>query len=66
MINFNYDFNIAGHDFFLSRNRHGAGFFDRNLSYKNISQSVCNKLQAEAEKFKEINLFIKDEQIYFE
>lgn len=26
-----YDFSTAGHDFFLTRNRHGAGYWDRGL-----------------------------------
>jgi hypothetical protein len=28
-----YEVSQAGHDFYLSRNGHGAGYFDRGLSY---------------------------------
>ncbi|MEK6884016.1 MAG: hypothetical protein AABY22_30580 [Nanoarchaeota archaeon] len=40
-----------GHDFWLSRNHHGAGFFDRNLG------EVGDKLQAISGEFKELNVF---------
>lgn len=40
----------AGHDFWLSRNGHGAGFFDRGLGERG------DRLQAAAEKFGECHL----------
>lgn len=66
-IKFNYDeFSTAGHDFFLSRNGHGAGFFDRNLTIKGMPKSVCNDLQKDANTFKELNLYAKDGKIYLD
>lgn len=40
-----------GHDFWLSRNGHGAGFFDRDLG------EIGDKLQELARKFGEKNAF---------
>lgn len=40
-----------GHDFWLSRNGHGAGFFDRELG------EIGDKLQEISRNFKEINVF---------
>ena len=40
-----------GHDFWLSRNHHGAGFFDRGLG------EVGDKLQKLSQTFKELNVF---------
>ena len=40
-----------GHDFWLSRNGHGAGFFDRGLG------EIGDKLQELARSFKEKNVF---------
>ena len=34
---------LAGHDFFLTRNRHGAGFFDKK-SYNQLAIDGCNRL----------------------
>jgi hypothetical protein len=42
-----------GHDFWLSRNGHGAGFFDSNSPF-------AEDLQAIAVKFPEIDLFVTD------
>jgi hypothetical protein len=41
----------AGHDFWLSRNGHGVGFFDRNLG------EVGDRLQQAAQKFGDLNLY---------
>jgi hypothetical protein len=43
------------HDFFLSRNGHGAGFFDCN----------CNKLQKFAKTFRETNLYANETGMIF-
>lgn len=43
-----------GHDFWLSRNGHGAGFFDRDLG------KLGDELQTLAKSFKEINVFGED------
>lgn len=44
-----YRWDNAGHDFWLSRNGHGAGFFDRDMG---------DRLQAAARKFGEYNLHV--------
>ncbi len=43
-----------GHDFWLSRNGHGAGFFDRHELY---GKAKGDKLQSIARKFGEVNPF---------
>lgn len=48
-----------GHDFWLSRNGHGAGFFDRGLG------EIGDKLQELSRQFKEVNVF-DDEKIIIE
>ena len=50
----------AGHDFWLSRNRHGTGFFDRDSNY--YSEPARNYLQRKAEKFAEVWPFYDDIQ----
>lgn len=50
----------VGHDFWLTRNRHGAGFWDRNLG------DIGEKLTTAAHAFKEISLYIDDNLIYGE
>ena len=47
----------AGHDFWLSRNGHGTGFFDRD-SYH--SEPVRDWLQRKAEQFAEVRPFYDD------
>lgn len=46
----------CGHDFWLSRNGHGAGFFDRDLGEKG------DRLQEAARKFGECNLYVGDDK----
>ena len=47
-----------GHDLWLSRNGHGAGFFDRKLTYGNL-------LQEAARRMGEVNLYVgEDNQIH--
>ncbi len=48
----------AGHDFWLSRNGHGTGFFDRDSSY--YSEPVRDWLQRKAEQFEESWPFYDD------
>jgi hypothetical protein len=43
----------AGHDFWLSRNGHGAGFFDR-------SHPMGDRLQTRAESYGEVNVVFDD------
>lgn len=47
-----------GHNFALSRNRHGAGFFDRGLG------SLGDKLQKLADSFGTCELFLQDDEIF--
>ena len=48
-----------GNDIFLSRNGHGAGFFDRDYADKKI----LDKLQAYAEKLGEVYPYAQDGEI---
>lgn len=50
-----YDDGSVGHDFWLSRNGHGAGFFDRG------NEDVWDELQDAAKKFKEVDLYLGDD-----
>ena len=34
---------LAGHDFFLTRNEHGAGFWDKDI-YDELAPNGCNRL----------------------
>lgn len=45
-----------GHDFWLTRNRHGAGFWDRGLS-----KSLGEKLTKICHEFGEVNLYVGDD-----
>ena len=45
----------AGHDFWLTRNRHGAGFWDRGLG------EVGNRLTAAAHAYGECDLYVGDD-----
>jgi hypothetical protein len=47
----------AGHDFWLSRNGHGAGFFDRD----NVPEDTRDKLQDAAKLFSDVGLYIGDD-----
>ena len=54
------DFNLA-HDFWLTRNRHGAGFWDGNYP-----EPLGQKLTALAHSFGEVELYIGDDsKLYF-
>lgn len=51
----------AGHDFWLSRNGHGAGFFDRG------DDPVFDRLQDAARSWGESNVYVGDDgKVYFE
>lgn len=54
-----YDLGLAGHDFWLSRNGHGAGFFDRGLG------DIGSGLQAMARECEEINLYFGDDDLLY-
>ena len=50
-----------GHDIWLTRNRHGAGFFDHSYD-----DDIEKKLTEASHKLKEINLYIGDDyKLYF-
>lgn len=52
-----YDLGQAGHDFWLSRNRHGAGFWDRGLG------ETGDALHELATPFGEANLYWGDDDL---
>lgn len=47
---------LAGHDFFLTRNGHGAGFFDKEI-YNTLADNGCNRLTDVAHKFKGVDVY---------
>ena len=47
----------AGHDFWLTRNRHGAGFWDRGLG--DVGQALTDAAYA----YRELNLYIGDDKL---
>lgn len=49
------DVEHAGHDFWLTRNGHGAGFWDRGMG------EVGDRLSAKAEKWGTVDLYIGDD-----
>jgi hypothetical protein len=50
----------AGHDFWLTRNGHGAGFWDRGLG------TLGNRLSAAAKVYSGCDLFVGDDaRVYF-
>jgi hypothetical protein len=52
----------AGHDFWLTRNRHGTGFWDKPEIYG----SNADPLTARANARNELSLFAADGLVYFE
>lgn len=48
----------AGHDFWLTRNGHGAGFWDGDLP-----EELGERLTKAAEAFGEVNLYVEDGKI---
>lgn len=51
---------IAGHDFWLTRNHHGAGYWDGDWE-----KEIGEKLTEASQKYKEIDLYVGDDgQIY--
>ena len=56
-----YSESQAGHDFFLTRNHHGAGFWDRGLG------PVGDRLSKDAHGYGDANLYLGDDgKLYFE
>jgi hypothetical protein len=54
-----YNEGHAGHDFWLTRNGHGAGFWDRNLGH------VGDRLTEAAKKAGEVNLYVGDDGLVY-
>jgi hypothetical protein len=54
------DFEAHGNDFWLSRNGHGAGFFDRGYG------TIGDALQDAARPWGKVSIFSQDGQVYFE
>lgn len=55
-----YSLSDLAHDFWLTRNGHGAGFWDRDLG------PIGDKLTSLAHKFGEVDLYIRDDgRLYF-
>jgi len=53
---------LGGHDFWLSRNGHGSGFFDRT---DRLPKEVCDRLQEAACKFRECDLYVGDDGLIY-
>lgn len=53
-----YTFATAGHDLVLSRNGHGAGFFDMGLD-------VADRLQAAADKMSQVDAYLGDDGMVY-
>ncbi len=49
----------VGHDFWLTRNRHGAGFWDRGLKNGDKLTKLC-------EPFGEVNIYVEDNKIHIQ
>lgn len=71
------DFNLweehgfsIGHDFWLTRNHHGAGFWDRYIQGNTIEQmkveEAGKRLTAIAHQFPEVDLYIGDDGKIYE
>ena len=52
-------FDQIGHDLWLTRNRHGAGFFDRGLE-----KEIEDKLEASAQALGECNLYAESGKVF--
>lgn len=54
------DSDQAGHDFWLTRNGHGAGFWDRDYP-EDAPEDIGGKLTEIAKSFREVDLFANEE-----
>jgi hypothetical protein len=50
-----FDYSQMGHDFWLTRNRHGAGFWDRGLG------ALGDRLTSAAHAYGEVDLYVGDD-----
>ena len=55
---YGFDEKQAGHDFWLTRNHHGTGFWDREIPKK-----LGQRLTKAAQKFHELDLYIGDDKM---
>ena len=53
---------LGGHDFWLTRNGHGCGFWDRNDC---LPQEARDRLTAAAEKAREYYLYLGDDGVIY-
>lgn len=56
-----FDLGTAGHDFWLTRNRHGAGFWDGEYR-----KETGEKLTQACRKYRELNLFEVNGYVFIE
>jgi hypothetical protein len=54
-----YPDNMIGHNFALSRNGHGTGFFDDFESCSD--EEICDELEKIASSFKNVSVFVNDD-----
>lgn len=59
MVNASRDFPQHGHDFYLTRNGHGAGFWDRG--YGNLGEILTEKCKS----YGEINAYVGDDGLIY-
>jgi hypothetical protein len=52
-----FEFSSAGHDFWLTRNGHGAGFWDRD----ELKGGIGKRLTKSCRNFKEVDLYVGDD-----
>ena len=52
---------LAGHDFFLTQNHHGAGFWDGDWP-----KEIGDKLTKESHNYGEVNFWVSEGKIYCE
>ena len=58
-----WDDEQAGHDFWLTRNRHGSGFWDR--AYNKHSREIGRMLTNAAHGYKECSLYVGDDGLIY-
>ena len=51
---------LCGHDFWLTRNGHGAGFFDKEI-YNELADNGCNRLTKIAQDFTTVGVYVNDD-----
>ena len=56
---------ISGHDFYLTRNRHGAGFWDSPI-YDELAENGCERLTKLSEGCGEANAYTNRGYIHFD